>query len=291
MKIAIGTAQFGMDYGLSNQYGKSEKNEVSKILQYANQKGINVIDTSPSYGDSELVLGKVINDYEFSMVTKTPIFSDSTISNFHSKKLNKSFYKSLSSLGTGNIYGLLIHSCDDLLKPGGELLFKEMEKLKSTGKLEKIGVSVYNSSQIELVLNRYNIDLIQLPINIFDQQLFVDGWLKKLKNKGIEIHARSVFLQGLLLMNSADIPQYFSPILDKIEILSKAAKNLSISKLELALNYVNGISEIDKIVIGVNKFAQFNEIVNAKQLKINPIDFIENSINNPKYVNPSEWQL
>ena len=155
MKIAIGTAQFGMDYGLSNQFGKSEKNEVSKILQYANQKGIRDIDTSPSYGDSEHVLGKVINDYDFRMITKTPIFSDSSISNFHSKMLNKSFYKSLSNLGKGDIYGLLIHSCDDLLKPGGELLFKEMENLKSTGRLEKIGVSVYNSSQIELVLDRY----------------------------------------------------------------------------------------------------------------------------------------
>ena len=92
-------------------------------------------------------------------------------------------------------------------------------------------------------------------------------------------------------MHPLDIPQYFSPILEKIEMFSNTAKNLSVSNLELALNYVNEISEIDKIVVGVNKFSQFNEIVNAKKIKINPIDFIENSINNPQFTQPMLWKI
>ncbi len=291
MKIAIGAAQFGMDYGLSNKHGKSNKHEVLKILKYANENGIKVIDTAPSYGESENILGEVISNHDWNIVTKTPSFSDSCLDSSHSEQLKESFYQSLSNLGNRSIYGLLVHSCDDLLKPGGELLFQEMENLKSNGMVKKIGVSVYNSHQIKSILDKYNVDLIQLPINIFDQKLFVEGWLQKLKNNNIEIHARSVFLQGLLLMQPETIPQYFLPIKEKIEMFSQSARNLSVSKLELALSYVIGISEIDNIVVGVNTLSQLQEIINAKKLKINPMDFLENSIDDPKYVKPSLWKL
>jgi aryl-alcohol dehydrogenase-like predicted oxidoreductase len=291
MKLAIGTAQFGMDYGLSNKLGKSKKYEVSKILKYAHSQGVDLIDTAPSYGDSENILGNLIHKYDFRIVTKTPKFDGNFIDNFHSVQLYETFCESLINLGEKASYGLLVHSCDDLLKPGGELLYKKMQDLKSIGMVEKIGVSVYSSLQINSVLDKFKIDIIQLPINIFDQQLFVDGSLEKLKNKNIEIHARSVFLQGLLLMNPLEIPQYFLPIQDKIKMFSNTAKSLSLSKLELALNYVNEISEIDKIVVGVNKFSQFNELVNAKKIKINPIDFIKNSINNPQYTHPMLWKI
>jgi len=291
MKIALGSAQFGMDYGLSNKHGKSKKYEVSKILKYAHSQGVGLIDTAPSYGDSENILGNLIHKYDFKIVTKTPKFDGNSIDNFHSIQLNEAFYKSLDNLDKQRVYGLLVHSCDDLLKPGGELLYKKMQELKKIGMVEKIGVSVYSSLQINSVIDRFNIDIIQLPINIFDQQLLVDGSLEKLKNKNIEIHARSVFLQGLLLMDPLEIPQYFLPIQDKIKMFSNTAKSLSLSKLELALNYVNEISEIDKIVIGVNKFKQFDELLNAKQIKINPNDFIENSINHTQYTHPMLWKI
>jgi len=140
-------------------------------------------------------------------------------------------------------------------------------------------------------LGKFNIDLIQLPINIFDQHLFVDGWLEKLKNNDIEIHARSVFLQGLLLMSIGSISPYFSPIREKIEMFSQSAKDLSLSKLELALGYVMGINEIDKIVVGVNTIEQLREIIEATQVKVNPMEFTDVSIDNPIYTNPSLWKI
>ena len=291
MKIGLGTVQFGVNYGVSNTHGKTTKDEVSQILQFAHENGINVIDTATSYGGSENILGEVVTNNDWRFVTKTPHFSDNYLNSTHVNQLKESFNQSLFNLRKKNIYGLLLHSCDDLLKPGGELIFREMERLRENGKVKKIGVSAYSSKQIAAILGKFNIDLIQLPINIFDQHLFVDGWLEKLKNKNVEIHARSTFLQGLLLMPRTSIPTYFLPIKEKIELFSKSAQELSLSKLELALGYVMGINEIDKIVVGVNTIEQLREIIEAAQVKVNPMEFTDVSINNPIYTNPSLWKI
>ena len=291
MKIGLGAVQFGIDYGVSNTYGKTTKIEVSQILQFAYDNGISVIDTATSYGNSENILGKIITNDDWRFVTKIPHFSNNCFNNTHVNQLKESFNQSLLNLRKKNIYGLLLHSCDDLLKPGGKLIFREMERLREIGMVKKIGVSVYSSKQISAILGKFNIDLIQLPINIFDQHLFVDGWLEKLKNNDIEIHARSVFLQGLLLMPVGSIPPYFSPIREKIEVFSQSAKDLSLSKLELALGYVMGINEIDEIVVGVNTIEQLREIIEATQVKVNPMEFTDVSIDNPIYTNPSLWQI
>ena len=291
MKIGLGAVQFGVNYGVSNTHGKTTKYEVSQILQFAYENGISLIDTATSYGSSENILGEVVTNDDWRFVTKTPHFSDNCLNSTHVNQLKESFNQSLFNLRKKNIYGLLLHSCDDLLKPGGELIFREMERLREIGMVKKIGVSVYNSKQIAAILGKFNIDLIQLPINIFDQHLFVDGWLEKLKNKNVEIHARSTFLQGLLLMPRTSIPTYFLPIKEKIELFSKSAQELSLSKLELALGYVMGINEIDKIVVGVNTIEQLREIIEATQVKVNPMEFTDVSINNPIYTNPSLWKI
>ena len=291
MKIGLGAVQFGVDYGVSNTHGKTTKHEVSQILQFAYENGISVIDTATSYGSSENILGEVVTNDDWRFVTKTPHFSDNSLNSTHVNQLKESFNQSLFNLRKKYIYGLLLHSCDDLLKPGGELIFREMERLREIGMVKKIGVSAYSSKQIAAILGKFNIDIIQLPINIFDQHLFVDGWLEKLKNKNVEIHARSTFLQGLLLMPRTTIPTYFLPIKEKIELFSKSAQELSLSKLELALGYVMGINEIDKIVVGVNTIEQLREIIEATQVKVNPMEFTDVSIDNPIYTNPSLWKI
>jgi aryl-alcohol dehydrogenase-like predicted oxidoreductase len=291
MKIGLGAVQFGVDYGVSNTHGKTTKDEASQILQFAYENGINLIDTATSYGSSENILGEVITNDDFRFVTKTPHFSDNCLNDIHVNQLKESFNQSLFNLRKKNIYGLLLHSCDDLLKPGGELIFREMERLRENGMVKKIGVSAYSSKQIAAILDKFNIDLIQLPINIFDQHLFTGGWLEKLKNKNVEIHARSPFLQGLLLMPRTSIPTYFSPIKEKIELFSKSAQGLSLSKLELALGYVTGIDEIDKIVVGVNTIEQLREVIEAAQVKVDPMKFTNIAIDDQNYINPSLWRI
>jgi aryl-alcohol dehydrogenase-like predicted oxidoreductase len=290
MKIAIGAAQFGMDYGISNIHGKTSQLEALRILKYAKNNGINYIDTASKYGDSEKTIGSIVEQNKYNIITKTPAFHEENfIRNTHSIDLKKSFKNSLNLLNHTNIYGLLAHSCDDLLKPGGDLLFEEMQRLKLQGIVDKIGVSAYSSYQIEAILDRYTIDLIQLPLNIIDQNILYDGSLLKLKEKGVEIHVRSVFLQGLLLMPLVKLPKYFSAIKPKLKKFHSYANSLSLSSLELAIAFVNNIDQVDKVVVGFNTLEQLKEVFLASKVVINPMDFSDLSINDIRFTNPSMW--
>lgn len=292
MKIVLGAVQFGLDYGISNTYGKIVKHDAKQILKFAYDNNIGMIDTASLYGESEDIIGKSTNNkHNWKIITKTPHFIDDCIDKLQVKQLRESFNQSLLNLNKKYLYGLLLHSCDDLFKPNGDLLFKEMERLKSIGLINKIGVSVYNKYQIDRVLDNFEIDLIQLPVNILDQSLISDGSLVKLKKHGVEVHARSVFLQGLLLMEENLIPSYFLPIKKNLDAFKNLARELSLTKLELALGYVASIDEIDKIVVGVNTLSQLQEIIKATQLKTNFEEYRNISINNSNYTNPSLWRI
>ena len=291
MKIALGSVQFGIPYGVSNNEGKTSKKQALSILNFAQKKGIRTIDTAPSYGDSERVLGKLFEGEEWDITTKTLPFNSKSINEEQIEQLRSVFRESLVSLHKKSIYGLLVHSCNDLLKPGGEKIFREMERLREIGMVKKIGVSVYNSKQIAAILGKFNIDLIQLPINILDQRLVSGGQLTRLKNHGVEIHARSVFLQGLLLMSLKDIPSWFDPIRGSLELFHKKAKELNMNALQLSLGFVQSIKEIDKVVVGVNTLEQLNEVVSASLIKVDKNELSSISINDPSFLNPANWKI
>ncbi|MCP4370274.1 MAG: aryl-alcohol dehydrogenase [Deltaproteobacteria bacterium] len=295
MKLGLGTVQFGNGYGISNQNGKTPLSEVESILQFANENEISVIDTASLYGDSESVLGMMLpQQHNFRIITKTPFFKKSRISSFDANNLKETFYKSLNRLRQSKVAGLLIHNADDLLTEGGELLFSALQELKQEGFIGKIGVTVYTREQIDGLLESYIIDLMQVPINVLDQNLINNGQLVRLKKKNIEIHARSVFLQGLLLMNPASIHSFFDPIKPILCKYQNFLISHSLTPVECALAFVKGISEIDFVIIGVN---------NLEQLKINLSSFNKKydnyildefkafSINNPEFLNPSLWRL
>ena len=290
-KLSIGTVQFGMQYGVANNLKKTDVRHVVKILDTAHKEGINALDTAPIYGNSEVVLGEALCGQNWNITTKIPPCEEDVVSASYLKTIKKSLCHSLLSLGVQIVDGLLVHNCDDLFKPGGRDIFFELKKLQSLGLIKKIGVSVYNSRQVEMTLDKFDIDLIQLPINILDQNLLIDGWLKKIKEKGIEIHARSVFLQGVLLMPRHTLPAYFSDIYNNIEDFIGHAHKLSLSCAELALGFVQNIDEIDKIIVGVNTINQLREIIEAKQVDLDIIEFRRISVNDPNYTNPSLWKL
>ena len=291
MKIGLGAVQFGVNYGVSNTHGKTTKHEVSQILQFAYENGISLIDTATSYGSSESILGEVVTNDDWRFVTKTPNFSDNCLNSTHVNQLQESFNQSLFNLRKKNIYGLLLHSCDDLLKPGGELIFREMERLRENGKVKKIGVSAYSSKQIAAILDKFNIDLIQLPINILDQRLVSGGQLTRLKNHGVEIHARSVFLQGLLLMPLKNTPPWFDPIKETLELFHKEAKKRNMSALQLALSFVQSINEVDKIIVGINTLEHLYEVMSATSMRVNITEFSNISIDDPSFLNPANWKI
>jgi aryl-alcohol dehydrogenase-like predicted oxidoreductase len=290
-KIALGTVQFGMHYGITNQLGKTQKNEVEDILEYAWENGIDMLDTASLYGNSEEVLGKVIhNDKDWKIITKVPDLESNTIGSKQVNQLLDSFKYSLRKLKQDSVYGLLLHNCNNIFLPGGERLLKAMQQLKENGLIKKIGVSLYDGEQIDYLLSNYSVDLVQLPINILDQRLIDGGQLKRLKKKKVEIHARSIFLQGLLLSPPESLPLWFKPLLGKLKAFYQEANRRNISAIQLSLGFVQSIKEIDKVVLGVNTLEQLYEVVDFENIYVDTTEFPHLKIDDPILLNPSNWK-
>jgi len=279
-KLALGTVQFGLDYGITNNTGKAQIREVASILDYAKKKNINVLDTASGYGNSEEVLGNIgIN--HFQIVTKTTSINNGI------DKVIESFYQSLKNLNQQKIDGLLIHNIEEVKNEQFDVLFQELTGLKQQGLIDKIGFSIYTPEETDFLLQNFDFDLIQVPFSVFDTRLLKGGQLQRLKNKGIEIHARSVFLQGILL-DFNDLPSYFNTWENQFNVYEEIVKKSGLSKLEYALNFVLDIKELDKILVGVYNVEQLQEIFTASQKKIRT-ELMPFSIDDIHLLNPSFW--
>ena len=164
-------------------------------------------------------------------------------------------------------------------------------KLKQNGLVSKVGVSVYSGSQIDQVMERFQIDLVQLPINVLDQRLLQSGHLQKLKSVGVEIHARSTFLQGLLLMELQNVPEYFDVIRKNLESYHRFIRVRGLTPIQAALGFVLGLQEIDQVICGVNNALQLGEICEAAQVEVDSNELAEFAIADESIVNPALWQV
>lgn len=292
MKLGLGTVQFGMDYGILNAKAKTPRQEVKKILEIGAQKGIRLLDTASEYGTSEEVLGNTMPDMcQFKIVTKTPIFSKSCITDGDVRVLEETFYQSLTKLKQASLYGLLIHNPDDLSAKNCNLLIKRLSELKRYGLVKKIGVSVYTAEQIDHIMDKCLIDVIQLPVNVLDQRLLRTSHLKKLKRAGVEIHARSSLLQGLLLMDPDSLPPYFNAIKEHLKNYHKKISNIGLSPVQAALGFVMNIREVDIVLCGVNNHHQLQEILDSTTKPIVIENFEEFAFFDEKVLNPSQWRI
>jgi len=292
MKIGLGTVQFGMDYGISNREGKSPAEEVSRILDVAARNEIHVLDTAAFYGTSEDILGKTLpRAHHFSIVTKTTGFNKDRITSSEARLLEKTFERSLAKMGQSAIYGLLIHNADDLLMDGGHLLMEKMLDIKRRGLVKNVGVSLYTGRQVERILDMYVPDIVQLPINVLDQRLLSGGHLAKLKAAGVEIHARSVFLQGLLLMDPETLPPYFDPIREHLGNYHKTIRRQGVSAVQAALGFVKGLDEVDVVLCGVNNHRQLTEICHLANKPVDSEILAGFAIWDNSILNPSLWRI
>jgi len=286
-KLALGAVQFGIDYGINSTEGQVKPKEVENILHYARLKGIDLLDTAPAYGNSEKILGQVGVE-NIKVVTKTRYFDSLEINNSDIKLLNNDFYRSLKNLKQDNIYGVLVHNANDLLKPGAEKLFKQLQELKQEEKIVKIGVSVYSHNQLQSILDSFDIDLVQLPFNILDRRMIESGMLSDLHAKGVEVHARSVFLQGLLLMSEQNRPEKFNRWNGLWRIWHEWLNDNQLTALEAAIRYAISMPEISKILVGVDTKDQLKEIITASNgiLPNMPTELYTNDAN---LLNPTNW--
>lgn len=292
MNLGLGTAQFGLDYGIANSRGNSSLEEVEGILLKAEEFGISTLDTAPLYGTSEEVLGRFLKEnHAFKLVTKTPKFSGTKIGGEAIKELEKAFIMSLSKMKQSKVYGLLIHDCDDLSKKDGHRLINTMLDLKNQGLVKKIGISIYNDIQIDYMLDNFPIDLIQIPINVFDQRLLKSGHLLKLKKAGIEIHARSIFLQGLLIMAPESLPPFFNSKMKHIKEYHSFVREKHLTLVGAAISFARGIKEIDVILCGVNNVLQLKEILDCYESTFQYGNWEKFALDDANVLNPSNWRL
>ena len=292
-KIGLGTVQFGLDYGIANTNGCVPFDEVEQILGRAATLGITVLDTAALYGVSEETLGRILGpEHPFHIVTKTPKAAGDRITDVDAADLACTFDRSLRRLKQRSVYGLLIHDADDLLKPDGQLLIDALRRVRDSGRVTKIGVSVYTGAQLDSVLDLFTPDLVQLPLNVLDQRLIADGGLDRLHQMEVEIHARSVFLQGLLLMEPQSLDAYFDPVRDRIENYWNSMKQAGATPLEGALRFALGRPQIDTVIVGVCSRRELEDVRVASMRRGFPqIDFSRWTVNDPRYVNPSQWRL
>lgn len=291
MKLGLGTVQFGLDYGISNQHGKTSLSASADILNTAKKLNIDLLDTASLYGDSEAVIGRILHDPTFQVVTKTPQFKLPKLNKEHAEILKKTFNNSINMLQVDKVYGLLIHSPDDLINDGGEYLIEALQLIKESGKANKIGVSVYNQDQIEKIIGRYEIDLIQLPLNVFDQRLIASGILKNLKQRNVEIHVRSVFLQGLLLMDLPKLPAYFGSFMSKLDNYHKSLSDCGLTPLQGAMQFIKSIEEIDYAIVGVTNSKELQEISDAlNQISLSLPNWEKFCCTDERLINPINWQ-
>lgn len=298
MKLALGTVQFGLDYGVSNNDGTVAAAQITEILTLAHQVGIITLDTAFAYGNSEQALGAQELSHDFNIVSKIPALAANLDTINNASIIDHFLNQSLERLKTNSLYGLLFHSADDLLSGRGEQLFQQALMLKSSGKVKKLGVSVYTPAQLEAVCDKLSIDLVQIPVNCIDQRFVTGDQLKRLKSKSIEVHSRSAFLQGLLLMSKRERPAYFKPVNDVLNRFDNLLEKHQCDAITLALAFLlhnKNAQYIDKIVVGCCSALQLSEIVlayhNAKNLCISPQDFDALASNNEALINPSTWQV
>lgn len=288
-KLGLGTVQWGTTYGVANRQGMTPAAEVGRILSAARRAAVSVLDTAALYGEAESALG--VHDLtDFRIVTKTPRFATTSITETQADELLNTFHCSLEKLGVDAVYGLLVHHTDDLLAPGGSRLVEALRSLQAAGKVARVGVSIYDRMQLDAVFQVFSPEIVQLPVSVLDQRLIVDGSLTLLHSRGVEIHTRSVFLQGLLLMMPSDLPTYFAPVRPLLQRWHDSCAEQALTPVQAALAFVRDIAEIDYCLVGVQSLAQFEDCVRDFGLA-QRFDATGLACNDPAYVNPANWRL
>ncbi len=284
MKIVLGTAQFGTNYGIANIIGQVKKPEITEILKFAKISGVNTIDTAISYQSSEQRLGEIGID-DFKIITKLSEIPK----NYKNLKIwiTSQVQKSLNFLKVRKLSGLLLHRPIQLLDQDKQDLWSILVELKNKGLIEKIGYSIYSPDELDKLWSLFKPDIVQAPYNILDRRLDTSGWLERMSKEKIEVHIRSIFLQGLLLMNEKNRPEKFKKWTNIWRKWNLWLMENEITPVQATVSFALSDNRISKVVVGVDSLKQFKDIISvANNIKTFPESF---NVEDLKLLNPSEW--
>ncbi len=285
-KIILGTAQLGQAYGINSKRKVSEA-EAIKILNFSKSIGINSIDTAPVYGNIESILGN-LNLSNMQISSKLPHIQGN-ISKFEDWTRDQ-VYKSLKNLNLNSIDTILLHDPNVLLKEEGKKIYTTLKKLKKENIISQIGVSIYSPEILIEIAPKFEIDIVQAPLNPFDQRILSPKFLKLLFERNIKIHARSIFLQGLILEETNFNDKYFYKWKELFLSFKKIAKKNNFTLLETCLGFINSHKIIEKILIGVDSMSHLKMIISILQKDITLKDDMKFlSCSEENLINPTKW--
>ncbi|NQV76550.1 MAG: aldo/keto reductase [Bacteroidetes bacterium] len=282
-KLALGTVQFGINYGVSNDLGIPDDSELRRVFDIAFLNGITVLDTAPAYGNAEERIG-VLSENRFKVVTK--------FVNVASRQaLRDTLEQSIQRIKAEQLYAYMAHNSDELIsKPDlWDFLRSEREK----GRIKKIGYSLYTTDQLEqLLLLEMKPDIVQLPYNLIDSKF--ENYLPELKSYGTEIHIRSVFLQGLFFMDTESLPEKLQPLKSTLLEIKRLCTENNLTIAQLLLSYVNHHPLINKIVVGVASARQLLENISDMATEHLSNDLLEQikmiKVADAELLNPVNWK-
>ena len=289
MKLTLGTVQFGLNYGISNSSGQTDIREAEKIIQMAYDSGVRTLDTAIDYGNSEEVLGQC-DVKAFKISTKLPKFPEK-LENIDIW-IEKQVLGSIRRLKVDSIETLMLHRSIDCLKLTNPLVERKLDDLIAGGLVKNIGVSLYDPSEIKRLINAQNISVVQVPKNVFDIRFEHDDVKDFFKDRNYTVDARSIFLQGLLLIEYNDLPLQFIKWSSSFEKWHKWLLENKLSPLQGCLVYASMLKDIEHIVIGINQPEQFSEIIEiTKEIYMNKMEqrMQDFSVYDESLINPSKW--
>lgn len=259
MDLILGTAAFGMDYGATNLGGRVPAGEAVGILRLAADSGFVAADTAPAYGEAEAVVGRALAEgARLDVITKTaPWTGDAAV-------LEAGVRASLERLGVASVSTLLVHRADDLLGPGGDACWEALSRLRDGGVTEGLGASVYEPGEAAAIAERYPVDVIQGPLNLLDRRFIEGGTVAELVARAIAFHARSPFLQGVLLADPDGLPARFEGVKERLRDFRQRLAGSGVTAMQAALGFVVAQPGVRAVVCGATTRAELREIAGAR---------------------------
>ena len=284
-EIILGSANFDQVYGIKKNFIKKKK--IKELLNFATKKKIKIIDTSPLYNKSEEIIG-ALNNNRFKIISKIPKTPKKIKKKSVNKWLSENIMTSLQNLKIKNFECLLMHNANSLLTKNGEEMYKSIKNIKALGLTKKIGISIYDFNTLNKILKKFKFDLIQVPLNVYDRRLIEGGWLKELKKKNIEIHVRSIFLQGVLILKSSKFPVKLKKLKKYFIIWENWLKKNKLNPVHICLAFILKQSKFNGLVIGCNSKNQLKQILKLKSKKIN-FSLPNMKVKNNNLIDPRKW--
>lgn len=267
--LTLGTVQLGLAYGVNNDKGMPTFEESSAILNTALDAGIVSFDTARGYGESENVLGRFFENEqrEKTLITKV-LFTDVDKSEVKNT-LFELVRDSMRKLKLEKLPFLKLHNESMLIKYG-DTIVSALHDLKAEGLVGGVGTSFSDKSRLLELTDGCGFDCIQLPANIFDNEVIVNGSIKKLKDAGSVVFVRSIYLQGLFFKDTNDLPEKIKCAKAPLDKLHALAADAGVSMAELAVTFIRDTDGIASLLFGCDNPAQLLEsisLVNAPKIK------------------------